>query len=48
MVGQTIPLCAFLRAAYKEGAKAIPISFAGIPGGIPLAGQFYTSENTIQ
>lgn len=48
MVGQTIFPHVHFYVTDKEGAKAIPISFAEVPGGIPLAGRFYTSENTIQ
>ncbi len=29
----------------KEGSSSIPISFADVPSGIPLAGHFYTSGN---
>ncbi len=47
MVGQTIfPHVHFL-VINKDGTSSIPISFAEVPGGVPLAGRFYTSENTV-
>jgi hypothetical protein len=45
MVGQTIfPHVHFL-VFNKESTTSIPISFSDVPGGVPLAGRFYTSEN---
>lgn len=48
MVGQTwFPHLHFV--VFNKGKTAsLPISFADVPGGIPFAGHFYTSENGIQ
>lgn len=45
MVGQTIFPHLHFYVMNKEGTSSIPISFGEVPGGIPVAGHFYTSEN---
>ena len=48
MVGQTINPHLHFVVFNKEGTKSLPITFSEVPGGIPIAGQFYTSANTAQ
>lgn len=45
MVGQTIFPHVHFYVINKEGTSSIPISFGEVPGGVPMAGRFYTSEN---
>lgn len=46
MVGQTwFPHLHFL-IFNSDKSASLPISFADVPGGVPLAGHFYTSENS--
>ncbi len=45
MVGQSVNPHLHFDVINKEGTQTIPISFSDVPGGIPLAGRFYTSEN---
>lgn len=45
MVGQTIFPHVHFYVMNKEGTRSIPISFRDVPGGVPLAGRFYTSQN---
>lgn len=46
MVGQTIfPHLHFVVQTHDR-SSSVPISFAEVPGGVPLAGHFYTSENS--
>ena len=48
MVGQTwFPHLHFL-VFTKDKTKSLPISFADVPGGVRLAGHFYTSQNGAQ
>ena len=46
MVGQTIFPHVHFYVMNKEGTLSIPIAFVDVPEGVPLAGHFYTSENT--
>jgi murein DD-endopeptidase MepM/ murein hydrolase activator NlpD len=46
MVGQTVFPHVHFYVMYKERTLSIPITFADVPGGVPLAGHFYTSENS--
>ncbi len=45
MVGQTIFPHVHFYVINKDGTSSIPISFGEVPGGVPMAGRFYTSEN---
>ena len=45
MVGQTIFPHVHFYVINKEGTSSIPISFSEVPGGVPMAGHFHTSEN---
>ena len=48
MVGQTVfPHVHFLVIG-KDGTSSVPVSFSEVPGGVPFAGRFYTSENVTQ
>jgi murein DD-endopeptidase MepM/ murein hydrolase activator NlpD len=46
MVGQTLFPHLHFGVENPEGTATIPISFADVPDGVPLAGQSYTSRNT--
>lgn len=46
VVGQTPGPHLHFFVTNKEGTSSIPISFHDVPGGVPLAGHFYTSQNT--
>ncbi len=48
MVGQTIFPHVHFYVINKTGTSSIPISFSDVPGGVPMAGHFYTSENVIK
>jgi len=48
MVGQTLFPHVHFYVANKDGSSSIPISFAEVAGGIPLAGHFYTSQNELK
>jgi murein DD-endopeptidase MepM/ murein hydrolase activator NlpD len=48
MVGQTIYPHVHFYVIDKEGTGSMPIAFSDVPGGIPFAGKFYTSENSTQ
>ncbi len=45
MVGQAPGPHLHFLVINKEGTSSIPISFNDVPGGVPLAGRFYTSGN---
>lgn len=45
MVGQTIFPHLHFYVTNPQRTSSIPISFEEIPGGVPLAGRFYTSGN---
>ncbi len=45
MVGQAPGPHLHFLVINKEGTSSIPISFSDVPGGVPLAGHFYTSGN---
>jgi murein DD-endopeptidase MepM/ murein hydrolase activator NlpD len=45
MVGQTIFPHLHFVVLNHEGTASIPISLAEVPGGVPLAGHWYRSEN---
>ncbi len=45
MVGQTVFPHVHFYVTKLEGSVSIPVSFSDVPGGVPLAGKFYTSEN---
>jgi hypothetical protein len=48
MVGQTtLPHVHFV-VFNKDCTESIPVSFKDVPGGVPLARHFYTSENRVQ
>lgn len=46
MVGQAPGPHLHFYVVNKERTSSIPISFREVPGGVPFAGHFYTSENT--
>lgn len=46
MVGQTVFPHVHFYVTNKEGTLSLPISFADVPGGVPLAGRCYTSKNS--
>lgn len=48
MVGQTLFPHVHFYVIGKDGTSSIPISFFEVPGGVPLAGRFYTSENLVR
>jgi murein DD-endopeptidase MepM/ murein hydrolase activator NlpD len=46
MVGQTVfPHLHFVVTDYA-GAASVPVSFSDVPGGVPLAAHWYTSQNS--
>ena len=45
MVGQTVFPHVHFYVSGVNGSGSIPISFRDVPGGVPIAGKFYTSEN---
>ena len=48
MVGQTLfPHVHFL-VTNRERTSSMPVSFREVPGGVPLAGHFYVSQNAAQ
>ncbi len=46
MVGQTIFPHLHFVVTNRDGTVSVPISFADVPGGVPLAGRRYTSQNS--
>ena len=46
MVGQTIFPHLHFYVMNQEGTSSVPISFREVPGGVPMAGSFYTSKNS--
>ena len=45
MVGETtLPHLHFV-VFNRDASESIPVSFKDVPGGVPFAGHFYTSEN---
>jgi hypothetical protein len=48
MVGQTIFPHVHFAVFNKEGSASLPISFNDVSGGIPLAGHFYVSGNSMK
>ena len=48
MVGQTIFPHIHFVVFNKEDSASLPISFNDVPGGIPLAGHFYVSGNSMK
>lgn len=46
-VGQTVFPHLHFVVTNREGSESIPISFADIPDGVPLAGHWYTSGNVV-
>lgn len=47
MVGQTLNPHLHFVVIHGDGATSIPITFSDVPEGVPLAGHFYTSGNSI-
>jgi murein DD-endopeptidase MepM/ murein hydrolase activator NlpD len=45
MVGTTVFPHLHFVVMNREGSASVPISFAEVPGGVPLAGHWYTSRN---
>lgn len=48
MVGQAPGPHLHFYVTNRDQSESIPISFNDVTGGVPLAGRFYTSENTSQ
>jgi murein DD-endopeptidase MepM/ murein hydrolase activator NlpD len=48
MVGQTINPHLHFVVFNKAETASLPITFSDVPGGVPLAGRFYTSANSAQ
>jgi murein DD-endopeptidase MepM/ murein hydrolase activator NlpD len=46
MVGQTVFPHVHFYVVNKEGTNSVPVSFREVENGVPLAGHFYTSENS--
>lgn len=46
MVGQTIFPHVHFYVINRDGTSSVPISFREVSGGVPMAGHFYTSENS--